>query len=202
MRMFALGVLVTMTAAWAAIVDVAAVAAWIHPWFLTAAIAPSALIVILACTPWYSDARKAKWMAMSAFLSCAALVVVPWNERKRFVHDLYSVRVGMSVGQARSVMRQYVENMIVGPSSSGMEEFSGTLSWRWSARSRYDADVGEAVMDRGRVVHVRFLADGRVAAGRARSARRAEFPGLQLRRGLSSRESPPRERTPASLACT
>jgi hypothetical protein len=37
------------------------------------------------------------------------VVLVPWNERKRFVHDVFSVRVGMSVDEVEAVMGGYIK---------------------------------------------------------------------------------------------
>ncbi len=164
MRMFALGVMVSVAMTWAVIVDMLAGAAWIRLVVLVAAIAPAALIVLISLTPIYTQTPRGKWVAMASFVICSALVALPWNERKRFVHELHSVQVGMPISQVRSMMRGYIERVGAGQEWMRLDDkerlaFSGTLTYRWSKTDQYDADVGQVIFSAGRVVEVRFLPD-------------------------------------------
>jgi len=65
----------------------------------------------------------------------------------------------MSVSQIRSVMRGYIETVGEGETLATSREFSGVMTYRWSNHGQCDADVGQAVFVKGKVVDVRFYSD-------------------------------------------
>ena len=54
---------------------------------------PTATIwTLVSLTPDYRTKPKAKWGTLGALLFSVMVVLVPWNRRKRFVNDPFSVR--------------------------------------------------------------------------------------------------------------
>ena len=103
------GVVVMIAVAWVVVLDLFVAAAWLQPIGWALALAPVTLLTLLSLTHLYRTKPKAKWGTCGAFLLSVLVVLVPWNPRKRFVHDLFSVRAGMSVDEVEAVMVGYMK---------------------------------------------------------------------------------------------
>ncbi len=64
---------------------------------------PAVLLTYLAGRRWVRRVHAAAWVAV------VVMVFVPWHPRKRFVRDLDSLRVGMTVDEVETVMGRYVK---------------------------------------------------------------------------------------------
>lgn len=93
---------------WAVALDLLVAAAWIHPIACALALAPATLLVVCSLTPLCRTQGSTKWVALAALSLSALVIAVPWNQRKRFVTDLYSVRHGMSVDEVEALMVAYI----------------------------------------------------------------------------------------------
>jgi hypothetical protein len=107
----AFAVAAAITVAWVVAIDLLAAAAWLHPLAWAVALAPAATLAVLVWVRRDRATRAAKRMCSGAFLLGVLVVLVPWNERKRFVHAVFSVRVGMSVDDVEAVMVGYTKGM-------------------------------------------------------------------------------------------
>jgi hypothetical protein len=113
-----------------------------------------------------------------------ALYFVTWSSRKPFLHDLYSIRPGMTEGDVRKIMAGYMEGTgwpvfpgsktneggtlnIVGSSSQYSTRTSGTgelairdaLVFRHSNKGAFNSDWGIVTLSNGKVVKVAFSPD-------------------------------------------
>jgi hypothetical protein len=97
-----------------------------------------------------------------------AIVATPWNARKQFVWDLYSVRQGMSVDEVEAVMGGYIKGMGTKfgesraeyPIDAKRNAATGTMTYRWNdSDACCDADWGQVTFQQGRVVKVEFISD-------------------------------------------
>jgi len=89
--------------------------------------------------------------------------------RQVFIHDLTSLRIGMSVDEVEHVMGRYIKG--AGPKWGMVTEATyphgkermranGTMTYRWNASDgRYDSDWGQVTFENGRVVKTEFLPD-------------------------------------------
>jgi hypothetical protein len=102
------GAMVTIAVAWVVALDLFVAAAWIHPIGWALALAPVTLLLLVSLTALDRTKPKAKWVSLGAFLLSVLVVLVPWNPRKRFVNDLFTVRPGMSVDEVEAVMAGYI----------------------------------------------------------------------------------------------
>jgi len=75
------------------------------------ALAPATLLVAYSLTPLCRTQNSAKLVSLAALVLSALVIVAPWNQRKRFVADLYSVRHGMSVGEVEALMVGYIRGV-------------------------------------------------------------------------------------------
>jgi hypothetical protein len=113
-----------------------------------------------------------------------ALYFVEWSSRKPFLHDLYSIRLGMTEGEARKIMARYMEGTgwpmfpgsktneggtlrILGNSSEYSTRASDTgemairdaLVFRHSKEGAFNSDWGIVTLSNGKVVKVEFSPD-------------------------------------------
>jgi hypothetical protein len=106
---FAIGTAIGV--AWVVAFDCIVAAAWLHPIGWAMALAPIATLAAFTLTPIGATRPHARWAACGALLLGVMVILVPWNERKRFLHDLHSVRAGMSVDEVEAVMGGYIKGM-------------------------------------------------------------------------------------------
>lgn len=101
--------LLLLAVAWVVALELVITAAWLHPIGWALALAPAALLVVVTCTPPWATKPRARWLSAGSLLLGALVVLVPWNGRKQFVHDVFSVRVGMTVDEVETVMAGYIK---------------------------------------------------------------------------------------------
>lgn len=113
----------------------------------------------------------------------ASLHFAPWSPRKKFLRDLYNIQPGMSVTEARSVMKDYAEgtgwpanpfttneNTLVDAGSgqtfqtktndAGEMEIKDSIVFRHDIHDgRFNSDFGVVEFKSNRVVSIRFLPD-------------------------------------------
>jgi hypothetical protein len=102
-------VLATLAVAWVVALEWVVAAAWLSPVGWAIAMSPATLLVLFTMTPVYAKKTKVRSISCGAFVLAALVVLVPWNARKRFVHDVFSVRVGMSVDEVEAIMGGYIK---------------------------------------------------------------------------------------------
>jgi len=102
-------VLATLAVAWVVALESLFAAAWLSPVGWALAMSPAILLVLFTLTPVYAKQSKVRWIAFGAFLLGVLVVLVPWNARKRFVHDVFSVRAGISVDEVEAIMGGYIK---------------------------------------------------------------------------------------------
>ncbi len=171
-----------LAVAWVVALELVVTAAWLHPIGWALALAPAALFVVVTCTPPWATKPRARWLSAVSLLLGALVVLVPWNGRKQFVHDVFSVRVGMTVDEVETVMAGYIKG--AGPhwqmpeepgpraaptlppyrepeypSGPARRHFTGTMTYRWSTAASYNADWGLVHFVDGKVAKLEFLAD-------------------------------------------
>lgn len=152
-------------------------AAWLSPVGWALALAPAALLVLGALLPAATPRARVRGIAVAGLLLSVFVVLVPWNDRKRFVQALFSVRVGMSVADVDAVMDGYLEGpgpkwqlapasdrhalVAGGPidETTPRAQFTGTKTYRWSERAEYDSDWGQVGFVDGKVASIAFLPD-------------------------------------------
>jgi len=105
------GLVATIAVGWVVALDVLVAASWLHPIGWALALAPVTILVLVSPTPLHRTKPKAKWVSSGALLLSVLVVLVPWNPRKRFVHDVFSVRAGMSVDEVEAVMVGYIKGV-------------------------------------------------------------------------------------------
>ena len=183
MTAVALPIAAVLAVAWVVAVELVVAAAWLHPIGWALALAPAALLAVATCR--HGTNPRARWLFAGALVLGVLVVLAPWNGRKRFVHDVFSVREGMSVDEVETVMGAYIKG--VGPKWEPPPEhgelrgreadasptnrepeypdgysrrhFTGTMTYRWSTAASYDADWGQVHFVDGKVVKVEFLPD-------------------------------------------
>jgi len=110
------------------------------------------------------------------FLLCI-LYWIPWNERKVFVHDLYSIHPGMTQAEAIKRMARWGDGKISSPIplSTFLRQHKGVRIPEYGPQKlgekkvaelyykhkdkEYDADAGLVCISDGRVILVEFLPD-------------------------------------------
>jgi hypothetical protein len=175
-------VVVALAVAWVVVFDGFVGAAWLHPLGWGFALAPVTLLA--ACSWTLSRSRAVRWGSGGAVLLAVLVVLAPWNARKRFVDDLFSVQQGMSVDDVEARLGRYHRgpgakwrvppepesakrdaddrddpNDPHDPEGIARRPFTGTRTYRWSTAAQYDSDWGQVRFVNGRVVHVAFLPD-------------------------------------------
>lgn len=128
----------------------------------------------------FRAAKVALYIVFMAWL--AVLWAVPWTSRKPFLRDLFSIKPGMTVAQADTIMSPYIREGSVRPVKWAylrpIEERAGRrlvltdirgrrtddtplsqICYRHSNSAAFNADLGEVYFLRGRVVYVEFLPD-------------------------------------------
>lgn len=95
--------------AWVVAVEWLFAAAWLSPVGWALAMAPATLLLLWTLTPVHANRPEVRWFACRVVLLCVLVVLLPWNDRKQFVHDVYSVRAGMSVDEVEAVMGGYIK---------------------------------------------------------------------------------------------
>lgn len=164
-------VLATGSVAWTVAIDLLAAAAGQHLVGWCLALGPIALLALFTWLPFGPAARRPRGIAALALLAAVLVVAVPWNQRKRFVHDVLSIRPGMTVDEVELAMASYQK----GPGAKWQEpaaddardfdesrrrpHFTGPMIYRWSTRAEYDSDWGLVEFVAGKVVKVQFLPD-------------------------------------------
>jgi len=113
--------------------------------------------------------HTAKLLVYIAFLfALLALCVAPWNPRKRFLADLYSIRPGMTVSQVEARMKRYMlwdgrwrsaAAVSAGATQHGSAAAPNELTYRHSDDPMYNADLGIIKLRDGKVVSVEFSGD-------------------------------------------
>jgi hypothetical protein len=97
--------------------------------------------------------RKRLAALVAANAVVLALFLVPWTTRKPFLRDLYSIKPGMSVAEARKIMARWVDE------SRGIDT-GNSISFRHSIHdARFNADFGQVDIQNGKVVGVWFSPD-------------------------------------------
>jgi hypothetical protein len=120
---------------------------------------PAAIGLLAFRTPW-----AGRGLLVTAAV-VGVLVFTPWHPRKRFVDDLFSIRIGMTVAEVERVMGAYERRVdSASPYTFPDRPYRGPadrqIGFAWnSTDGAYDADVGEVTFFDGRVVHVEFQAD-------------------------------------------
>jgi hypothetical protein len=100
--------------------------------------------------------RAAKIVALVIYLLAASYAWVDVGHTRRpFLNDLFSVKPGMSIAEARSRMSKWTAIPVTGEIRAG----SGELSYRHCDCSAYGADIGSITFSHGRVVNVGFSPD-------------------------------------------
>jgi len=125
-----------------------------------------ALIVAVVVAPFLRTApQKSRRNGLTLSLSLMLIIVaMPWNSRKAFVRDLYSVRPGMTVRQVEAIMGRYNEyciqpNTILSPDGELALVDPNIASYRHSEEPAFNGDIGVVHFQNGRVVRVEFLPD-------------------------------------------
>lgn len=111
------GLATTMAVAWIVALDFVVAAAWLPPIGWALALTPVTLLALVSLVPPGRTNASVKWLSWSAVLAGVLVVLVPWNQRKRFVHDVHSVRVGMSVDEVEAILGGYIHG--AGPKWQG-----------------------------------------------------------------------------------
>jgi hypothetical protein len=101
------GALAASSVGWTVVVDWYLAAAWLHPVGICIAIAPAACAALLSLVPNYKSKSKARLAAWGSVLVCATVVMVPWNQRKLFIHKVLSIRLGSTVPEVETIMSRY-----------------------------------------------------------------------------------------------
>lgn len=94
--------------AWVVAFDLLVAASWLSPIGWVLALAPVTILALLSLMPLDRTKPSTRGMSWGAFLLGVLVVLVPWNPRKRFVHDVFSVRAGMSFDEVEAVMAGYI----------------------------------------------------------------------------------------------
>jgi len=136
---------------------------WIKAAFLGVAALPAVALAL---------GGRRRWMfglLGVAAAAVAALVSTPWHPRKAFVHDLESVRPGMTVEQVEQRMGRYMKGVGTKwgeqavpayPEGEARKHATFTMYYRWNATDgAYDSDWGRVDFEAGRVKDVEFLPD-------------------------------------------
>jgi hypothetical protein len=125
----------------------------------------SAPLVILISGPLWPKGpahwRSRRWIALIAVNALIlALFLVPWSSRKPFLRDLYSIKPGMTVAEAKRIMAGYKQGTGF-PMPNSTQEFSlaGAIVFRHSDDGAFNADWGVVTIAGGKVVDVRFDPD-------------------------------------------
>jgi hypothetical protein len=91
--------------AWVVLLDLVGGDAWLGP---AVSLAPAALLALLTVMP-FETSPAAKWLCRGAFVASVVVAYVPWNPRKHFVRDVFSVRAGMSVDEVEAILGGYIK---------------------------------------------------------------------------------------------
>lgn len=102
-------VLAALAVTWIVALEWLFAAAWSSAAGLALAMAPAMLLVLFVATPAFANKTPVRWVACRGFLLGVLVVLVPWHERKRFVHDVYTVRLGMSVDDVDAILGGYTQ---------------------------------------------------------------------------------------------
>ncbi len=133
------------------------------PWAIAALLGYSSLPALIGVLAFRTSWRGRGLLVAAAVVG--VLVFVPWHPRKRFVNDLYSIRVGMTVEEVRRIMGRYEprgDETWSGPCPYGAYHGPGDrqIGFAWTSTDwAYDADVGDITFLDGRVVNVEFHPD-------------------------------------------
>lgn len=100
-------VLATCAVAWTVAIDLLAAASGQHLLGWGLALGPAVLLMLFTWLPFGPAARRPRGMTALALLAAVLVVAVPWNQRKRFVHDVLSIRPGMTVDEVEHAMASY-----------------------------------------------------------------------------------------------
>lgn len=127
------------------------------------------VVVTLLFSPLLLHGKSVtRWIAFGLLLLViAALPIVPWTSRHRFVKDLYSIKPGMTVAQVEAIMERYNHVPDARPNTrhlpSGEWELirSDLAIYRHAGGddAGFNADAGSVNFKSGRVVDVEFLPD-------------------------------------------
>ena len=136
---------------------------WIKAAFLGVAALPAVAIAL---------GGRRRWMFGLLGVAAAAvvaLVITPWHPRKAFVHDLESVRPGMTIDEVEHRMGRYLKGAGAKwgqsvapayPEGEARTHAAFTMYYRWNATDgAYDSDWGRVDFEGGRVKDVEFLPD-------------------------------------------
>jgi hypothetical protein len=89
-----------------------------------------------------------------------ALYLVPWSTRKPFLHDLYSIKPGMTLAEAERIMARYKRGTGWTIPGAGQEVSpAGSIVFRHSDDGLFNADWGVVTIQAGKVIDVRFDPD-------------------------------------------
>lgn len=118
---------------------------------------PTIVGLLVFRTPWTGRGL----LVVTALVS--AIVFLPWHPRKRFVDDLHSIRIGMTVEEVERVMGAYERRVdSTSPYTFPDRTYDGPADRQISFGSTvaaYDADIAEVTFLNGRVVYVEFQPD-------------------------------------------
>lgn len=170
-------VLLIVSVAWAAVIDVVLGSSLATYRGILLALTPVFVIAVVALRVAIQS-RVVLCVSVATAMMCIYIVFVPWNDRKRFVDCLSKVRVDMRVDDVEGVMAGYIKGVgsewyadsgrwgDVGGAEGGratiLDERSCancTIVYRWSATDSHNADWGMVVFENGKVVNVEFLPD-------------------------------------------
>ena len=116
---------------------------------------------IWTCQGWWKRPRPFALLGLIC-VSIAAFYIVPWTSRKPFLHSLFSIKSGTTVADVRRKMAGCMvdawANMTPPDATRGLT-YSGSLIFRHSKESRFNADLGVVTFRDGKVVSVEFLPD-------------------------------------------
>jgi hypothetical protein len=152
-------------------------------WWLYLSLVPLFAFGLLRFQPASSRTRRlAAFAGVVAFI--AALYFVPWSSRKPFLHDLYSIRPGMTEAEVRRIMGRYIEGTgwpavyggtpagtgtltdlgtggthATGTTPAGELTIQSSLVFRHSTDGAFNSDWGIVALKDGKVTGVSFSAD-------------------------------------------
>ena len=152
-------------------------------WWLYLSLVPLFAIGLLRRQPVaVQRSRLAVFIAVLAAL--AALYFVPWSTRKPFLHDLYSIRPGMTEADVRRIMGRYMEGTgwpaayggtpagtgtltdlgtgathATGSTPSGQMTIKSSLVFRHSTDGAFNSDWGIVALKDGKVTGISFSPD-------------------------------------------
>ena len=87
-----------------------------------------------------------------------AMAFLDWNDRKPFLRDLYSLRLGMTIDELRQRMGTYLNNPNREDKDPEVKE-NDEIVYRHSNEAAYNADLGTVQIRNGRVHAVGYSAD-------------------------------------------